>query len=184
MQRVKPARRHALFAVVVVLMADAVVTILLDGRLPEAIQWAFQAAVLLLLTAYLLLYVRERRSPRLQFGTASIFAFVTLAAFDAWAWRLGLGAPFTTMLVAGLLLYWRVWIRRYEPLGWLSVIIMCGLTFLFLLSSMFVTAYLLDLPKSEKAAVDSQPAVSSILIVGALHLAPATVGTLGTLPLC
>jgi hypothetical protein len=184
MPRIKPARRYALLAVVVVVIADVVAMFLLDGRVPQAIQWAFQAAVLSLLAAYLLLYVRERRSPRVQFGTATIFVLVTLAAFDAWAWRLGLGDAFTMMLVVGLLLYWRVWIRRNESLGYLSVLMICGLMFLFLLSSMFVTSRLLDSPKPRKNAASNQHPVTPACVDGTLRFDPATVGTLGVRPLC
>jgi hypothetical protein len=181
---IKPARRYALLAVVVVVIADVVAMFLLDGRVPQALQWAVQGAILLLLAAYVLLYVREHRSPRLQFGTATIFVLVTLAAMDAWAWRSRAGGPFTMMLVAGLLLYWRIWIRRTEPVGWLTTIILCGLMFLFLLSSMFVTSRLLDSPKPRKNAASNQHPVTPACVDGTLRFDPATVGTLGVRPLC
>jgi hypothetical protein len=160
MQREKPVRQHMLVAMAVLAVASAVSAVIMErlmGRhLPPITDWAIRAAFVGLIVAYFVLYARERQWPRVQFSITTILVLVTLAALDAWAWRTSLGPPVTIQIIAGLLLYWRIWLRRYEQLGCLSQVIIVVLMFFFLWLSLILTVGLLDPPKPKSAAATNR----------------------------
>jgi hypothetical protein len=147
MPREKAARRFALLAFGALVLADIVAVALMEGRMPPIVQWPIQGAAAALIVAYFVFYVREHPLPRVQFGIVTIMAIVTLAAFDAWAWRTNLGPLVTALIVTGLLLYWRIWLRRYEQLGWLSISLVLLLTFFFFWLGLILVGLLFEPPK-------------------------------------
>jgi hypothetical protein len=155
MHRQQPARRYALLAFGLVVVVDVVAVVLTEGRISRIVQWPVQATAIALIAAYFVFYVRESPTLRLQFGIPTILTIVALAAVDACSWRTNLGPLVTTLIATGLLLYWRLWMRRYEQLGRLSVIFIVILMFFFLWLSVILTGILLE-PSMPKRSADAQ----------------------------
>ena len=137
MLRSWPARRYVLLFLCVFLIASRIAVVLLPGDVHRYAQWATRIVLVALVAIYLALYRRDSNAGRIQFGMATILAIVTLAAIEAWGVSIGQGSLMTATLGTGLVLYWRVWVRRYEPLGGLSILVLLVLT-MFLLAQISI----------------------------------------------
>jgi len=99
-----------------------------------------KALILLCLARAYVLYRRERNEPLVQFNLLTLFAVLTAAALVAWAWRAGQGPLMIMLVVSGSLIFWRVWIRRYERLNGLAMLALGGLSIYFLAGSVIFVA--------------------------------------------
>lgn len=73
-----------------------------------------------LVGAYYFDYRRERSGAPLQFSLAMLFGVTALAALLAWASPGGTPALVAAIIIEGLLVYWRCWVRRTEPFSYLG----------------------------------------------------------------
>jgi hypothetical protein len=98
-------------------------TLELLGVDPQVALWATRFCgytFLCLLGAYYFAYRRQRSEAPLQFSLAMLFVVTALGALLAWATPGGNRTLVAAIVIEGLLVYWRCWMRRHEPLSYLG----------------------------------------------------------------
>ncbi|HEY4308331.1 MAG TPA: hypothetical protein VGN12_02665 [Pirellulales bacterium] len=97
------------------------------GANSQFVLWAVRlcsAAFLSLIVAYFIAYRRERSGGKFQISIRELLGVMALAALLAWAAPGGNRALVAAIIVEGLLIYWRVWMRRNEPFSYPGMAIM------------------------------------------------------------
>ncbi len=133
----------AVFFLVAGLCAPFLELLGVDPQVALWTTWLCGYAFLGLLGAYYFAYRRERSEAPLQFSLAMLFGATALAALLAWASSGGTRALVAAIIIEALVVYWRCWIRRTEPLSYLGLaalaIVVLHLGFCLMLAGFWVT---------------------------------------------
>ena len=128
----RPVRQYALWGLIAFTIATSVCfSPLTTPAYRNVLAAVYNIVALGLVATYVVLYARDRGWPRVQFSIRTILVLVTIAALVAWSWRSEWGPLVTGLIVVGGILYWRIWVRRDEPLSGPGLLLIAILSLFF-----------------------------------------------------